>query len=88
MDKELDKLSKIEELIIESDNMKSLILNPLHIIYNIEKKNVNLKEIYTAHLNGKLRLYMKPCSDYPYNNLENIIEIEFVEIDDKHYGEG
>ena len=54
MDKELDKLSKVEELIIESDSMKNLMLNPLHIIYNIEKKNINLKEIYTAHLNSKL----------------------------------
>lgn len=88
MDKELDKLSKVEELIIESDSMKNLMLNPLHIIYNIEKKNINLKEIYTARLNGKLRLYMKSCCDYPYNNLENIIEIEFIEIDDKHYEEG
>lgn len=88
MDNELEKLSKVEELIIESDNMKILMLNPLHNIYRIEKKSVNLKEIYTAHLNSKLRLHMKPCSDYPYNNLEEIIEIEFVEIDDKHYGEG
>lgn len=54
MDKELDKLSKVEELIIESDSMKNLMLNPLHIIYNIEKKNINLKEIYTVHLNSKL----------------------------------
>lgn len=88
MDKELDKLSKVEELIIESDSMKNLMLNPLHIIYNIEKKNINLKEIYTVHLNSKLWLHMKPWVNYPYNNLEEIIEIEFVEIDDKHYGEG
>lgn len=47
-----------------------------------------MKEIYTAKLNGKLRLDMKPCSDYPYNKLEDIIEIEFIEIDDKHYREG
>jgi hypothetical protein len=30
---------------------------------------------------------MKPVGEYPYNN-EEIIEIEFIEIDDKHYGEG
>lgn len=54
MDNELEKLSKVEELIIESDNMKILMLNPLHNIYRIEKKSVNLKEIYTAHLNSKL----------------------------------
>lgn len=73
---------------MESSTMKDLMLNPLHITYNIEKKNANLKEIYTAHLNSKMRLYMKPCSEYPYNNLEKILEIEFIEIDDHHYGEG
>lgn len=88
MEKEIQKLLRIEELIIESATMKDLMLNPLHSTYSIEKKNANLKEIYTAHLNSKLRLYMKPCSEYPYNNLEEIIEIEFIEIDDQHYGEG
>jgi len=88
MSKELDTLAKIEGLIIESDSMKSLMLNPLHLTYGIEQKHGNLKEIYTADLNSKLRVYMKPCSEYPYDNLDNIIEIEFIEIDDKHYGEG
>ena len=88
MDKELDILSKIEGLIIESESMKSLILNPLHIVYGIEQKHGNLKEIYTARINSKLRLYIKPCADYPYNNLEQVVEVEFIEIDDKHYGEG
>ena len=45
--------------------MKELMLNPLHIIYSIEKKNGELKEIYTAHLNSKLRLYIKPIGNYP-----------------------
>ena len=88
MNKELDILSKIEGLIIESDNMKILMINPLHLTYGIEQKHGDLKEIYTAKLNSKLRLYIKPCSDYPYNNLEQIVEVEFIEIDDKHYGEG
>lgn len=30
---------------------------------------------------------MKPIGEYPYNN-KMITEIEFIDIDDKHYGEG
>ena len=30
---------------------------------------------------------MKPIGEYPYNLVE-ITEIEFVEIDDSHYGDG
>ena len=83
MDKELEILSKIEGLFFETNSMKELMLNPLHITYGIEQKKGNLKELYTAKLNNKLRLHIKPCCEYPYNNLE-----EFIEIDDKHYGEG
>ena len=67
--------------------MKELILNPLSKVYNIEKKKWDLKEIYTARINSKIRLYMKPVGEYPYK-LEEIIEIELVNIDDKHYREG
>ena len=84
---EIKTIQKIERLILESSNMKELMLNPLHIIYGIEKKNGELKEIYTAQLNSKLRLYIKPIGNYPYN-LEQIVELEFIMIDDKHYGEG
>ena len=84
---EINRVSKIENLIIESNNMKELMLNPLSKVYSIEKKKGNLKEIYTAKINSKLRLYIKPCSSYPYNNLETIVELNFIEIDDKHYGE-
>ena len=87
LDKEKKTLEMIERLIIHSDNLKELMLNPLHLTYNIEKKKVNLKEIYTARLNSKLRLIMKPIGEYPYNLVE-ITEIEFVEIDDSHYGDG
>lgn len=86
--KEIDRLEKIEGLIIESENMKSLINNPLSKIYYIEKKDANLHEYYTARLNSKIRLIIKPCSEYPYDNLNLIQELEFVYIDDKHYGEG
>ena len=30
---------------------------------------------------------MKPIGEYPYNNIL-IDKIEFIKIDDKHYGEG
>ena len=30
---------------------------------------------------------MKPIGSYPYNTME-ITDIEFIDIDDKHYGEG
>ena len=85
---ELKILEKIERIIIQSENMKCLMLNPLHTVYNIEQKKGNLKEIFTAKLNSKLRLYIKPLADYPYDKLEQIVEWEFVIIDDKHYGNG
>ena len=62
---EIKTIQKIERLILESSNMNELMLNPLHIIYGIEKKNGDLKEIYTAQLNSKLRLYIKPIGNYP-----------------------
>lgn len=88
LNKEIDIIRKIERLIIETPNMKELMLNPLHIVYGIEKKSGDLKEIYTARLNSKLRLYIKPNAEYPYDNLEQIVELDFVKIDDKHYGDG
>lgn len=87
MNFEIDRLKKIIVLILNEDNMYSLMLNSYSKIYNIEKKNANLKEYFTARLNGKIRLVMKPIGDYPYN-LVMIDEIEFMKIDDKHYGEG
>ena len=85
--KELETIEAIEELMIQSKNMKELILNPLSIVYNIEKKTGNLKEIYTARINQKIRMYIRPIGKYPYD-LEEIIEIELEQIDDRHYGEG
>lgn len=85
--KEAETIEAIEELMIQSKNMKELMLNPLSIIYNIEKKTGNLKEIYTARINQKLRMYIRPLGKYPYI-LEEIVEIELVEIDDRHYKEG
>lgn len=84
---EEETINAIENLLIQSKNMKELMQNPLSIVYNIEKKKGDLKEIYTAKINSKLRMYMKPVGEYPYV-LETIIEIELREIDDKHYGNG
>lgn len=84
---EIKRLEDIEKLIISSDNLHKLLISVYKNVYHIEKKKVNLKEIYTARLNSKLRLYMRPVGEYPYNEIE-IDEIVFEEIDDKHYKEG
>lgn len=85
--KEIDRIRDIEELILDTDNLKTLLNNPLSNVYNIDQKKGNLKEIFTANINGKLRLRMKPNGEYLYNQIE-IVEINFIEIDDKHYGDG
>ena len=85
--KEEETIEAIEELMIQSENMKKLMLNPLSIVYNIEKKKGNLKDIYTARINQKLRMYIRPVGKYPYN-LDEVVEIELEQIDDRHYGEG
>ena len=87
LQREFERIESIEELLKQSNDMKELMLNPLARVYNIEKKKGNLKEIYTADINAKIRMYMKPVGMYPYK-LEDIIEIELKKIDDKHYGEG
>ena len=85
--KEQETIEAIEELMIQSKNRQEVIINPLSRVYNIEKKQGNLKEIYTANINMKLRMYIKPIGEYPYK-LEKIVEVELREIDDRHYGEG
>lgn len=85
--REIERINDTEDLILDSPNLKLLILNPLSSIYGIEQKKGNLKEIYTADVNGKIRLYMKPLGEYPYNAIE-VTEIEFLKVDDKHYVDG
>ena len=85
--KEINRIQNIEELVLDSENLKSLLLNPLSLVYNIRQKEGVLKEIFTAYENSKIRLYMKPIGEYPYNKIE-IKSIEFLKIDVKHYGEG
>lgn len=85
--RELERLENIKNIIINSENLHELLLSQFKNIYRIEKKTGNLKEYYTARLNDKLRLLMKPVGEYPYKEVE-IDEIIFEDIDDKHYGEG
>ena len=87
MIKEKEKIEKIKKIILSSNNIQELLCSPYKDIYYITKKSSNLKEYYTAKINSKLRLIMRPEGEYPYNNL-TIDKIEFVSIDDKHYGEG
>lgn len=87
MQKEELTIEAIEELIMQSKTMKSLILNPLARVYNINKKSGILKEIYTANVNDKIRMYIRPIGIYPYK-LDEIVEVELIEIDDRHYGDG
>lgn len=87
MKKEELTIEAIEELIIQSQTMKILMLNPLERVYNINKKSGVLKEIYTANINDKIRMYIKPVGIYPYE-LDEIVEVELIEIDDQHYSDG
>ncbi len=77
----------IERFLSGHKNLNEIVNSPLSLVYNIKKKSGNLKEIYTANVNQKIRLYMKPVGEYPYKLIE-IEKIEFIKIDSKHYGEG
>ena len=82
--RELEKLENIKNAIIVSSNLHELMISKYKFIYDIRKKHGDLKEIYSASLNGNIRLLFKPVGNYPYNEVE-IIELEFLEINDKHY---
>lgn len=85
LDKEINNINEIIDFISIFSNMKELLSNDLCKIYGIEKKKGNLKEIYTAEVNKKIRMYIRPVGEYPYD-LEQIEIVELIEIDDKHYG--
>lgn len=87
MIREQERINNIKNVILNSKNFQELLCSPYKDIYRIEKKKGNLKEYYTVHVNSKFRLFMKPLGKYPYNSLE-ITSIEFIKIDDRHYGEG
>lgn len=87
MNIEINAIKEICEFISIFDNMYELLSNNQRFLFGIEKKKGNLKEIYTAKINSKLRLYMHPVGEYPYNLIE-IDMIELEKIDSNHYGEG
>ena len=87
LEKEKTRINNIENLLLASENLHAVIQSPYKNVYHIEHKKNNLKKFYTARINDKLRLIMKPSGNYPYNLIE-IEEIEFIQIDDKHYKEG
>ena len=82
--RELEKLENIKNIIIDSNKRKELMNSDFKYIYDIRKKDGNLKELYSASLNGNIRLLFKPIGSYPYKEIE-IVEIELIEINDKHY---
>jgi plasmid maintenance system killer protein len=86
-DKEKERLNKIITIFLEYPTLHDVMITPYKEIYYIEQKHANLKEYYTARLNKTMRLIMKPVGEYPYNTVE-ITDIEFIDIDNKHYGEG
>jgi len=85
--REMNRISNIENLLINSSNLQDVMNSAYKNVYRIEQKQGDLKEYYTARVNDKVRLVMKPVGNYPYNLIE-IDSLEFVEIDSKHYGEG
>ena len=85
--KEQEKLNKIITVFLEYPTLHDVLHTPYKEVYYIEQKKWELKGYYTARLNQKMRLIMKPIGEYPYNTME-ITDIEFVDIDNTHYGEG
>ena len=68
---------------IKPEKLVYISCNPATMVRDISK----MEEIYTAKINAKIRMHIKPIGEYPYK-LEEIIEVELIEIDEKHYGEG
>lgn len=86
---EKKRIQDIKDFLIRKDNLHEVLIDPLKNIYNIEQLHYNRKD-YSARINNsnnKLRLIMMPIGDYPYNTIE-ITDIEFVDIDNKHYEKG
>lgn len=85
--KESERIENIINFLLSKNNFHEVMNDSLRNIYGISKKNGDLKEYYTARVNDKMRLLMKPNSNYPYDLIE-IEEIIFCDIDNTHYGEG
>lgn len=86
MQEEIDNLFTITTSIVSSNNLYDLLNSNIAHYFHIEFKTSDMKMLLTARLNRKIRLIMQPIGKYPYNTLE-IIEIEFVKIDNHHYGD-
>jgi plasmid maintenance system killer protein len=86
LNKELGIIDIIKNQIYLSKSMDDFMRSSIKYKFNIEQKKGDLKEFFTARLNGHTRLIMRPCGDYPYNLIE-IVEIEFIDINEKHYKE-
>lgn len=86
MHKELQTLERIIMYLKLVNNMRELLDNPYSKIFHIEKKSGDLKEFYTARVNQKIRLFIKPVSNE--DNLVFIVEVELFKIDLKHYNDG
>ncbi len=84
LDKELDIIDIIKKQIYLCSNLDELMKSSIKYKYYIEQKKGDMNELFTARLNGHTRLIMKPHNDYPYNYIE-IVEIEFLDINEKHY---
>ena len=54
--KEQDRINDIIGLLRVSNNLHSVLLNPYKIIYHIEQKKGNLKELYTANCGVNLKM--------------------------------
>lgn len=84
---ELEELEKFKLLIYNHSNFQEVMDDPLTKHFRLEQKSGNLKGIYTIHLNSKMRLWIIPVGKQPYKLVE-IDTLKFVQVDDKHYGEG
>lgn len=85
--KEYKKLLRIEEFLIEEDNLKTASLNHIWNMYGFEQLKGNDSNKFTAKLNSKIRVVIIPKYNEPYNYIETV-NLKMVEIDDHHYKEG
>lgn len=86
MQEETDNLFTITTSIVNSNNLDNLLNSNIAHYFHIELKKNDKKLLLTARLNRKIRLIMQPIGEYPYNTLK-IVEIEFIKIDNHHYGD-
>ena len=84
LDKELGIIDIIMKQLYLHNSLDEFMKSSIKYKYNIDQKKGDMKEYITARLNGHTRLIMKPVGNYPYNYIE-IIEIEFIDINEKHY---